>query len=290
MTTQPAQADDQPESDRPPYLVLDPQIKDPDSGARWVHKDYILAVQPYAEEEHRAYISTSVDFGDLTSWADYMARFAEPAVSAVFWNSVGLRADLAYHATREMRNDQPTSAAAWRAQTVNWQAVYPFKPTPEWAAWAATANGQAISHAKIVEFLDEHLDDVQEPPALVLMNVLRKLRASTKYEAETELRENGTAAVSFRKDDKVVGDAEVELPGEIEIVIPIMRGHVDAIGEPINYKLVVKVRATVQDGALFLRLSIPAKDKVLEQVYDDLVSSARELLGSDGPPIYRTAG
>ncbi|MGD9885329.1 MAG: DUF2303 family protein [Reyranella sp.] len=289
MTTLPAETDDQPESDRPPYLVLEPFIKDAVTGETFVHKDYVQTQKPWAEAEHRDYIGESLEFGDLTSWADYVDRFAEPSSSIVTWNSIGLRADLAYLASRAQRAGRLDDDAL-RGQLVNWHARYPFKPTPEWAAWAATANGQAISHTKIVEFLDDHLDDVQEPAPLVLMNVLRKLRASTKYEAETELRENGTASVSFRKDDRVVGDAEVELPGEIEIVIPIMRGHVDAAGEPINYKLVVKVRATVQDGALFLRLSVPAKDKVIEQVYADLVGTARELLGSDGPPIYRTAG
>ncbi len=117
------------------------------------------------------------------------------------------------------------------------------------------------------------------------MILLRSLRAHSTSSAETELRQDGTAHVKFSKNQTVGGGAngEVDLPPEVTIAIPVIKGHGDI------FKLVLKLRASVgSDAKLELRFTMPAAQTVLEQVYGELVDQARSALGSDFT-IHRAA-
>lgn len=287
MTTQPAETALQPDSDRPPFLVLHPQIKDEATGQTFTHKDYVETAKPWEEAEHRPYVNETTKFGDVPSLVAYLDRYAEAELAIARWNSQGVNVVLDYHYTK----DHPGERGQRRANLTTWRAEYPFIPTPEWADWSKFAGGQAIPHATFVEFIDDHLLHVSSDRP-DLLNIIKKLRSSTTMQAEQEVRTDGTASVSFTKNDEVKAEAGFELPPEIEITIPIMRGHDDDDDQPINYKLVLRLRASVDQGKLFLRLHMPAREAVLEQVYADMIASVRAGLDAASMPIpiYRTAG
>lgn len=303
--TIPANEEDQPDR-AAKHLVLAPWYEDKDTGELWVHQDYKKARDAYADDDYVAPVGpvvTTEKFGDLESWAEYLRLYGPTARAFITWNSYGLCGILDYH---DRVGEQTIVGKADRAQ---WKAEYPFVATPEWRDWSKIATGEPIPHSKAVEFIDDHLVHIAEPPDTVLLNILRKLRSNSTAKAETELRSDGTAHIKFERNEQVTTEGEVDLPPEFEIRIPILRGHtgpvthpdgsplmllepgtteaVQATG-PVIYRLVVRLRVSIIENKLHLRFTLPAKERVLEQVYADMVAEAKTQLGP-GFTVLRAA-
>lgn len=247
------------------FIIVEPVYKDPLTGATYVHKDLVNTQLAYFEEQHVSPMSADEQLGDVESWANYLKSYALEGAFAT-WNSQGLHAVLDY------------------TERGQWTASHPFVPTPQWKAWSNFASGQGHPQGKAVEFLEDHLPDIIEPDATTLLTVLRGLRANATATATTEMRPDGTASVAFTSDRRVQGIGSVDLPGEITIAIPVIKGHGDV------FKLVLKVRGSVDGNAhLELRFNMPQAEVVLEQVYDELVAKAKSLLG-DSFTVLRAAG
>lgn len=266
-----------------PAVIIAPTYKDPVTGALYVHHDLECVQDHWHEQLRIAPINVTERFGDVESWVAYVHRYAQMdpgdcSPPYLTWNRVGLQAVLDYHAT-----DRTADRCQWRA-------VYPFTPSSQWSAWMALASGRAIDQRTVVERLEDLAEEIVEPSAADLAHLLRALRASVKATADTELRPDGSSLVQFSQDTKVkAGPGSVDLPAGFEIAIPVLKGHVDADGRPVLYRLQVRLRVTVDDTAhLAFRLSIPTAERVLEDVYADRVRQARELLG-DGYLLLRAA-
>jgi len=268
-------AEDQTHEAASEHLIVTPTFEAGD-GALYVHKDLVKVREPWAEAEHIGPIDEAERFGDVESWAGYLGRFGKRPL--VTWNAEGLHAVLDYHSDDGSPN------------RCDWWADYPFVPSLEWEAWMQLASGAAVGHRKAVEFLEDHSPDILEPIATDLMGLLRSLRANVTANAQTELRPDGTTNVSFAENKTVSGGAgHVALPSEITIGIPVLKGHIDEAGAAVNYRLTVRLRASVDDGAhLSLRFSIPLAERVLEDVYAERIAKARELVSPD-IAIWRAA-
>src|SRR3990167_8996985 len=120
--TKPANNDDQPESEQAVYLTLAPSVEEKQTGAFYVHKDYVKIRGAWEVEQHIPPISTSVSFGDVDSWAEYVGRFSIPTENTALltWSEQGLSAILDYHDSA----DEPGRCA--------WKATMPFMRSPEW--------------------------------------------------------------------------------------------------------------------------------------------------------------
>lgn len=260
MTTQPANSYEQ--NGITPHLVLAPTYKDPITGALYVHSEYVMAATPWEAEAHISPMSAAESFGDVESFVAYVQKHGKES-SFLTWNAKGLHAVIDY------------------TERNQWKASCPFVPTPEFRDWAAFANGHAIPLAKAVEFIDDHANHIHEPDQATLLDILRKLRANVTATAETELRPDGTSSVRFTKNSTVQA-GEAVLPPEITIQIPVLKGHVDAAGALVVYKLVLKLRVSPDnDARLSLRLNMPAQERVLEEVYAERVAAAKALLGDE---------
>ena len=250
-------------------IILAPSVQDPESGALWIHRDYMNVIEPYAAEQHVGPIKAEESFGDVESWVSYVQEYAaDMGGRFLTWNAQALRAVMDYTDGNEAGRNQ-------------WIARCPFTRSAEWEAWTRTATGQGIPHKKAIEFFEDHAEDITEPSPAELTNLLRLLRSNVTANATTELRPDGTTFVGFNQ-DKSVKAGSVDLPPEFQIAIPVLRGHVDADGKAVRYALTVRLRASVGDDAhLALRLSIPAAERVLEEVFAERVQSAKELLGDE---------
>lgn len=278
MTTVPAT--DQEQEDTLDHLVIDPTFV-ASNGAVYVHKDLVEVRRPWEDQEyletHIPPVKVSEPFGDVESFAEYLKRYSAMAKDAkrtalVTWNAKGLRATLDYHEA-----DAPARAA--------WQASYPFITTPEWRAWTGLMAG-AVTHAKFVEFLEDHFDDIDTPDKTQLLNLLRNLRGLSNAEVETTVRPDGTSKVESKTDRSV----NAELPEEIRIAIPILWGHTKWVTPeegapyeaPVVHELTVRIRVTVDPSAhLTFRFAMPYAERALEKVYAERVAKAKELLGDD---------
>jgi len=272
MTTQPA--NEQKQVAAASHLVLQPTYRDP-NGALYVHKDYQLVGAPWADELHIAPIRAHENFGEVESWAAYVNAYG--SARFLTWSLEGLKAILDYHTPQ----GEPGRC--------NWVAECKFISSPEWSAWSRVV-GRAIPQKEIVEFLEDHADDIIAPAATDLMGIVRNLKAHVSAGAQTEYRPDGTTNVIFTNDKTVHGkDGVLSLPDSISISIPVLKGHRNPEGKMVRYAMDVRVRAEVSNEArLSLRLTIPLTDRVLTSVFEDRLALAESLLNpSDGGKIYR---
>lgn len=220
-------------------------------GSVYIHESLTLRAAPFALSER---------FGDLESWVAYIKAHAD-STNLLTWNAQGFRAKLEYETERTDRG--------------TWEATYPFEATPQWRAWQGFANGTGHTQNQSVEFLDDHAADIVTPAATELLNLLRSLRANVNKSAASELRADGSAHITFEDERRVTsGTNQIDLPAEIEIGVPVLKGDVQP------WKLVVKLRVSVgADARLALRFSVPQAEEVLETVYAERVAKAKELLG-----------
>lgn len=271
-----------PTSESNDYAVqVDASVRDERTGALYVHRDLDVVIPPWALEEHVGPPKASEALGDVDSWVEYITRFATPGRTLLTWNSNGLYAILDYHEN-----------AGGEAGRVQWLAKHPFIRSPEWHDWTGIASGHAVSQAKAIEFLEDHGPDIVEPTAGELMNLLRSLRGTVNKTAETTLNEDGSTRISFEGTTGIAArGGTADLPAEIAIAIPVLKGHVDDADKAVLYRLAVRLRASVDDHArLALRFSIPAAERTLEDVFADRVREARQLLVGEGFDILRAAG
>lgn len=271
-------ANDQEQEAAADHIIIEPFHKDPETGALFVHKDLVKVQDAWAEEEHVGPVSLDERLGDVESWVAYVKKHSDTE-SFLTWSAAGLSAFIDYPHPHK------------------WSAAYPFVQTVEFRRWSGLATGQSVELKKVVEFLEDNAPDIFEPSSAALLDLLRMLKANTNATADVELRENGTSRVKFERDSNVKGANDAELPSEITIAIPVLKGHVESEddidrglvkGQPVRYKLVLKLRASVDANAkLSLRFNMPVMERVLEQVYAERVASAQALL--DGWTIYRAA-
>lgn len=262
-------------------LVLHGEVTGPD-GAHYIHKDYVKVTEAWAVEQHIGPVNVQERFGDIESWAEYVKRYSGDMEEGadletyITWNAGGLKAVLDYHTTRAGR--------------CGWRAEYPFQYTQEWRRWQALTTGP-IPQRKVVEALEEGFNDVVEPNAATLLDILRNLRGNVSAKASVSMRENGTSDVHFQRETNARGGAagDVELPNQITIAVPIIRGHLNDQGERVIYRFDVKLRAIVGDnGELGLTFTILGGEVAMEQVFGDILTLAKGHLG-DSFTVYRAA-
>lgn len=264
-----------------PHLVLQ-EAYTAEDGSVYVHRDLVRAVEAWEIQEHVGPPREQAVLGDVESWAEYIKRYGLPDYTLATWDERGLRATLDYHTL------QDGGRCAWHAQ-------HPFTRSSQWLAWAKLADGQPRSQRALLEALEDLAEDIIEPGAADLLGLLRTLRATVKAQADTELAEDGSTRVTYAKDASVRSGGELSLPPSLDIVIPVLKGHVTPSegGEgppvPVRYRLTVRLRVSVDDQAkLAFRLSIPGAERVLEAVFADRVQAAKDALG-EAYPLLRSA-
>lgn len=263
-------------------LILQPTVKDPETGAFYIHKDYVRQDPKWDVVDHISPINTKEKFGDVESWAAYVTKYGgmPPFEPLLTWSEVGLRAVIDYHSDA----DNPG-----RCQ---WLALHDFARSVQWNHWALLANGQARGQRAVLEALEDRAADIVEPDAATLLAVLRTLRTTANATAETELRADGSTHAVWTKNNSVKA-GELDLPPEFRITLPVLKGHSASTADgklaPVLYSLAVRVRVSVDDSArLTIRLSMPNAERTLEAAVEDQVGAAQALLG-EGHRLYRAA-
>jgi uncharacterized protein YfdQ (DUF2303 family) len=270
------------DTEETPLVSVAAQYRDPSSGATWVHKDLVLAIKPWELEEHIAAPSGTERFGDVISWSQFVNLHAhEEREPYLTWNSRGLSAVLDYHSGL----DNPG-----RAQ---WIAIHPFQHSRQWSAWSSNA-GRWFSQAEFIEFIEDHMEDVLDPPAADLMGIVRTLKATINKSATVDIRSDGTQNAVWTDDRQVQqkGNSDATIPTSLKIAIPALKGHTDDQGKAIVYSLTANLRVSADDKdgktRLRLRYTLPQAETSMEDAYNEVVSKARVLVGP-GYSLLRAA-
>jgi hypothetical protein len=264
-----------------PYVILANYYHDPVNGALYVHKDMVETVKPWDDTDRiREYvppIAGTVGFGDVASFAAYLQRYGDPALTFTTWNAGGIQAILDYH------GDVIAGNPAGRCQ---WVAQHSFIMSLPLTRWVSYANGSSRDQRGLIEFLEDMADTIVQPSAAELTSVLSLLRSTFGSRAETNLKEDGSYAVSFSKEAKLT--AQGVIPSTFTIRVPLLAGHTDDEGKTVTYDLTVRLRMTPIEQSVTFRLSISNLTVSLEDAYADRVKVATALLGKDFP-ILRSA-
>lgn len=259
-----------------PRLTIDPEITAPD-GSFYVfdgQSGYRKVVEAHESDTYIPPFRSEAKLGDIESWCAFVVQFSMPSVMPLLtWSQNGLKAVLDYG---EM--DAPARRRA--------VAEHPFQTTRQWQAWQKI-TGQAHGQKALIEALEEHRQDVQDPDAAKMVELIRSLRANVNVAAESELGSNGNTKLSFSRQTTT----SVELPPSLTIGIPVLKGHTapdaNGVDGPVRYAIEVLIRVDVLDGGkLAFRLSMPNAEQALEDAVADRVRLAKSTLG-EAYPLYR---
>ena len=250
---------------------------DPVSGAVWVWTPdgMRMDVEPWPVPPVKA----DEKFADVKSWAAYVKTYRNPETAATLltWNEKGLRAVLDYHSNG--------SEEAGRCQ---WIATMPFQAAPEWAAWQKITIPAGLTQRQAVDALEERESEITDPATATLLTMLRNLRPYVNSKAEIALKPNGGTRMTYKDSGVRSGPNEVELPGTLEVSIPVLRGAADDEGKPLLAALTVRLRATSdKEDTVTLRFTVVHAEAALEDAMLSLVAAAETALGT-GYSLLRT--
>lgn len=236
-------------------------------------------------------------FTDLASFHDQVNRFKTP-VSLIFADDK--RAAPAFTAVFDYH--EPASAgdgglAGW----LQHRAVYSFPLSDEWQVWAGQ-NGKPMNQGDFAAFIEDHIDDVSDPPDFVhgqfdrdeavkaLEQVAVKL--GTSYAGTARLQalsrglevhagekvkqqvnmQTGERTLVYDVEHKDAAGAPVAVPGLFLIAIPVFRNG------PL-YRLAVRLRYRLNNGAITWAYEIWRADKAFDHAFDEAVQQTRQATG-----------
>ena len=254
-----------------PKLVLNTGYRDELTGALFVHKDMREILPAYQAEWHVAPTSTRATLGDVESWAAYIARYGTAERTYATWSATGIRATLDYHTSGEPGRDQ-------------WHARYDFVNTLQLGRWRRAIERQNVSHANMVELLEDSGSDIVEPDQAEVLDILRTLRVTTKSRGDTEIRQDGTTSIKWHSDAQVRGSKSgtTEMPQRIKIHVPALEGYfIDDKLSTVCFA--VRIRASVDPaGQIGFRLSCPELEMKLDELRQSVASRAQSFLDEHG--------
>lgn len=240
-------------------------------GAEYVHKDLVKVVESWAVENHISPPSGTVKLGDTSSFAEYVKEFGH--AEFVSYDELGMKATLDYH----------DGKVAGRCQ---WNVERPFTMTPEWQEWTQLLS-LPQSQKDVIEFIEDHSDDIDSPGAADLANMLRVLRVNRNSEATTTVQSDGSTDVAWSQSSRV-NEGVAKLPASIKIRVPILEGETDERGKRVKYLMTLNVRPTIADDKkLLFRFSMPNAQATLTKIIDEQVADLRDRLKSDKIRVYR---
>lgn len=202
---------------------------------------------------------------DRDSFVEYVNRFKTPATQ-IFAESgfiasggkASISAALDYH--------EPA-----KADYLAHNAIYQPRYSEQWARWMA-ACGQAMKQAEFAEFIEEVRNDIVEPSAAQLYDIVRAFKASKKVEFDSvSYQANGDVRLVYDERTEQKGQSGI-LPEKMTIGLPVyFRGT--------PYQIEVFVRYKVGNGGVMFALKIDRADVIEDEAFSELTSAISSATG-----------
>ena len=168
----------------------------------------------------------------------------------------------------------------------NHRAVMPLKATQDWQDWMAI-SGKAIGQRQFAEFVEEHLDTIQEPSAAEMLTIVTTISGMRNVKfTNVVVLANGDRQLQWEEttDAKSAGDKRV--PSEIKLRVPIFFGA----EEDTTMEIKALFRYRIDNGALSFEVKLLHADKVADVAFRAIVDSVRERFKADNINIPVTDG
>lgn len=212
-------------------------------------------------------VREEVRVAEMKDFKAYLQRYAKPENSVVFVNSAGARARavLDYH--------QSNGLPGWR----EWVCCWDMPISEEWAAWKSTAD-KWYSQRAMADFLEDRADDINAPDHAVVLEAVRKFRASSSKQFEQALDEHtGDLKLLIQSETRAAAGV-LEFPRELRLAIPVLRG-----GDTWDVPVALRFRI---EESLQLGFRIPKAGVIWRKVVDEACDDLETL----DLPVFRVAG
>lgn len=106
------------------------------------------------------------------------------------------------------------------------RAYYECPETVEWAEWQAN-NKKKATQEQFACFIEDHIDEIVKPTGSDMLQIATTLRAKVSANFQQGIRlDNGAVQFQFMQniDGHAGKDGKLEIPEEIEIVVPLYLG------------------------------------------------------------------
>ena len=150
-------------------------------------------------------------------------------------------------------------------------ANFEVNPSRQYREWAGI-NGKSLGPDVFARFLHSNRNDVIEPQAGKLIEILRDIRGTAKVEF-TEAVDEWTGAKSAMYAETIKlkgGKADVDVPTGFTIAIPVYDR------QKTRVKINCFLRAEVIDGKVKFAMEMDLLEEIKEQVVDQLIKDVSE--------------
>lgn len=161
-------------------------------------------------------------------------------------------------------NDPQNSLPAWG----DYQVVAQLRRTPEWEAWLDSQGLQ--SQEEFAEFIEDHLEDIVDPPAADMLELAQTFHAHTtaRFQRATRLQ-SGSVSLTYEEDEQVTagGDRSITIPREFTIAVRLFAGVE-------RFKVTARLRYRVGRGTLELGWVLNRPADLERAVFDEQLDAA----------------
>lgn len=215
---------------------------------------------PAPTRVHRALIVTT-----LESFNRYFSEFKKTGCSRIYVDGetvcvVGIFDD---HTT--FQDGQP-DLASWCDHRVIYKCPY----SRQWEAWMQM-DRRKVGQVEFAEWLEDRLQDVQEPSGADLLSLALDLQVHRKvvYGSATRLA-SGEHSFSYSEDNQT---GTVEIPASIQLGIPVFQ-------DGTNYAITARFRYRLNEGKLVLWYELVEPQKYVEDAFNEVIAAVTEETGT----------
>lgn len=232
---------------------------------------WTLAQFPQLREQPQR-IEQRVTVQTLDSFLHYWNQYVED------WSTVFV--DIEAGQVHGILDYHDTGDPGWCVHRVS----YPLPQTPEWRSWKA-ASGKPREQAEFARWIEDHIDDVTDPPGAELLEVARTLEARRNLHFRSGLRlDNGAVQLTYHEEieGKAGSAGQLTIPTEIKLGMRLVRG-----GEA--YEVKARFRYRIKEGSCVMWFELIRPDRIWDAAVADIITllhagmSAGQLI--EGTPL-----
>ncbi len=150
-------------------------------------------------------------------------------------------------------------------------ATYRLRYSEAWARWVKACQ-QPMKQGEFAEFVEENRNDIREPEAAKLLDIVRAFKASKRVEFDSVVYQaNGDVKLAYDEKTQQQGQSGA-LPEKLTLGIPVyFRGVVYAVPVFVRYK--------VGAGAVQFALKLDRPDVIEDAAFGEVAKAIGEAVG-----------
>lgn len=203
-------------------------------------------------------IRQTVEFADVTSFVEYVNTFKDDGTR--LFASTGMvprvLACLDYHRPGAPRRVLHTATLACALSL-------------EWQRWVSNAPSN-MTQAKFAAWIEENREDIVEPDAARVLEVVSELKLRRRVEFESAVNNtDGTTSLVYKEHNENVGSGKsIDVPDELKIGLPVF-----LLGDLYEARVFLRYRIDPDSKKLSFTLKVHRSEYILRDAFDALLNA-----------------